>query len=103
MHKKAEQALHQDFHRWTALVDRAAHAENEVERENPALAAAELQEKWTRTAPEGWRTLHSQWCDRIDPTRPADAGIRSASGQIADANCACALSRPLRTRAISHR
>ncbi|MET8777170.1 hypothetical protein AB0H49_05260 [Nocardia sp. NPDC050713] len=63
-----EDALHQDFKRWSELVDRAAHADNEVEREKPALAAAELESKWTRTATEVWRTLHDQWCESIDQT-----------------------------------
>ncbi|MFE9319924.1 hypothetical protein ACIHDR_09585 [Nocardia sp. NPDC052278] len=69
MHKKVEEALHQDFDRWTELVDRAAHAENEVEREKPALAATELQMKWSRTAAEDWRTLHDHWCEGIDRMR----------------------------------
>ncbi|MGY2025338.1 hypothetical protein [Nocardia gipuzkoensis] len=63
MRKQVEDALHQDFNRWTALVDHAAHAENEVEREKPAVAAAELEKKWMRTAAENWRTLHDQWCE----------------------------------------
>ncbi|WP_431952244.1 hypothetical protein [Nocardia lijiangensis] len=66
---KIEDALHQDFNRWSELVDRAAHADNEVEREKPALAAAELEMKWTRTATEVWKTLHDQWCERIGRTR----------------------------------
>ncbi len=89
MHKKVENALHQDFNRWTELVDRAAHAENEVERERPALAAAELEEKWIHTAAEGWRTLHDQWCERIDRTRVrVKSEIRSATSRIAESNCA---------------
>ncbi|MFX0578351.1 hypothetical protein [Nocardia nepalensis] len=69
MRTKVEDALHQDFNRWSELVDRAAHADNEFERERPALAAAELEMKWIRTAAEDWRTLHDQWCERIDRTR----------------------------------
>ncbi|WP_067464682.1 hypothetical protein [Nocardia amamiensis] len=69
MGKKVVDALHQDFHRWSELVDRAAHADNEVERERPALAAAELETKWIRTAADDWRTLHDQWCESIDRTR----------------------------------
>ncbi|MGV9823488.1 hypothetical protein [Nocardia xishanensis] len=69
MHKAIEDALHQDFNRWSELVDRAAHADNEVEREKPALAAAELEMKWTSIATEVWTTLHDQWCERIDRTR----------------------------------
>lgn len=69
MRKNVEDALHQDFNRWSELVDRAAHADNEVEREKPVLAAAELEMKWIRTAAEEWRTLHDQWCERIDRTR----------------------------------
>ncbi|WP_330230580.1 hypothetical protein OHA40_32310 [Nocardia sp. NBC_00508] len=69
MRNQGGNALPQDFNRWAELVDRAAHAENEVEREGPASAAAELEEKWIRAAAEDWRTLHDQWCERIDRTR----------------------------------
>lgn len=90
MHKTVEKALHQDFNRWTELVDRAAHGENEVEREKPALAAAELEERWVHAAAEDWRILHDQWCERIDRMRASvTSEIRAASIRIAEANCAC--------------
>ncbi|MEU7629729.1 hypothetical protein AB0C34_07040 [Nocardia sp. NPDC049220] len=67
-----ESELHQDFRRWTELVDRAAHAENEVERETPAVRAAELERKWIFAAADDWNTMrnrHEQWCERIDRRR----------------------------------
>ncbi|WP_406230479.1 hypothetical protein [Nocardia sp. NBC_01009] len=57
MYRKVDYELHQDFKRWTELIDRAAHAENEVEREKPALQAAALEEKWSCTAAEFWRIM----------------------------------------------
>lgn len=69
--QQTEYELHRDFRRWTQLVDDAAHAENEVDRELPALRAAALKQKWINTASELWRTLqelHEQWFDTVDPT-----------------------------------
>ncbi|MFQ6326888.1 hypothetical protein ACLMAL_12185 [Nocardia sp. CWNU-33] len=57
MNRKAAHRLRQDFNHWTELVDRAAHAENEVEREQPALRAAELEQKWISTYLEDWNTM----------------------------------------------
>lgn len=61
--KQAE--LLNDFESWVRLIDWAAHAENEVERENPALRAEELARKWRSVAAEDWNALcdqHEQWC-----------------------------------------
>ncbi|WP_280244057.1 hypothetical protein [Nocardia abscessus] len=77
MERTIEVELYQDFGLWTELVDRAAHAENEVEREIPALRAAELEQKWTSTTSELWRTLHElheQWYEIVDRLR---AGSKS--------------------------
>lgn len=104
MRKKVDDALQQDFDRWTELVDFAAHAENEVEREKPALAAAELEMKWIRTAAEDWTALHDEWCESIDRTRArVNSETPSASSRIAESNCVCERSRPLRARAVSYR
>ncbi|MGW4330878.1 hypothetical protein ACWEKR_33970 [Nocardia sp. NPDC004573] len=67
MNRKSELELHQDFGRWAELVDRAAHAENEVDSEAPALQAAELEKKWTY-AGEYWRTLrelYDLWYENV--------------------------------------
>lgn len=72
MERTTEYELYRDFGLWTELVDRAAHAENEVEREIPVSRAAELEQKWTSTASELWRTLHElyeQWYETVDRLR----------------------------------
>ncbi|WP_433724545.1 hypothetical protein ACQP0C_27615 [Nocardia sp. CA-129566] len=61
MDSKVEGELNADFQRWIELVDRAAHAENEVEREKPALRVAELDEKWTSAAAENWHEMRENW------------------------------------------
>ncbi|MGO4613217.1 hypothetical protein AB4305_21345 [Nocardia sp. 2YAB30] len=101
MHKKVENALRQDFERWAELVDRAAHGENEVEREKPALAAAALKMQWIRAAAEDWRALHEQWCERIYPTQ---SGVKSEiPSQIAESNCVCEQSGPRQARAVVYK
>ncbi|MBF6223384.1 hypothetical protein IU479_35540 [Nocardia abscessus] len=60
--------LLKDFECWVKLVDWAAHAENEVERENPAVRAEELARKWRSVAAEDWNALcdqYEQWCARV--------------------------------------
>ncbi|MFR9773757.1 hypothetical protein [Nocardia sp. SC052] len=57
--------LHQDFRRWLEFVDHAAHAENEVEGERPAMRSAELAQKWIANFAEEWNAmcdLHEQRC-----------------------------------------
>ncbi|WP_157172546.1 hypothetical protein [Nocardia pneumoniae] len=69
MERTIENELYRDFGLWTELVDRAAHAENEVEREIPALRSAELKQKWISTAGELWRSLHElyeRWYETVD-------------------------------------
>ncbi len=72
MERMIENELYRDFGLWTELVDRAAHAENEVDREIPALRSAEIEQKWISTAGELWRFLHElydRWYETVDRLR----------------------------------
>ncbi|MBF6469997.1 hypothetical protein IU427_33310 [Nocardia beijingensis] len=81
MDRESELELHKDFGRWTELVDRAAHAQNEVDRAIPALQAVELEQKWIY-AGEHWRTLRESyylWYEYLARVRKrTDANIRAA-------------------------
>ncbi|MFI6369042.1 hypothetical protein ACIBG0_40770 [Nocardia sp. NPDC050630] len=58
MDSKTECELRADFQHWLELVDHAAHAENEVEREKSAQRAVELEQKWRCIAAEDGNALH---------------------------------------------
>lgn len=61
MQTETQRELNRDFTRWIALIDLAGHAENEVERERPALCAAELSRKWRTAAPVEWDAMRAQY------------------------------------------
>ncbi|MGV9823814.1 hypothetical protein [Nocardia xishanensis] len=92
MDKKSEAELHRDFKRWIELIDHAAHAENEVDREIPALQAVKLEQKWINAGNELWNTLHDlyeQWFDTVDRTRSrAATHARSAVQDTRSRPCA---------------